>query len=181
LLDALGRWYHMALILPEWNNQGITVINDLRKLFSYPRIYRMASLARIPRGDRTPRYGWMTTVASKPKMVFDFIKAIKDQTILLHDGRFLEEASTFIRTAKGGFAASGSNFDDHVIGHLGAWQGVLEVGEYPIVWRDEGVTKPVTWGDLMAWDDEVHQVDVLAQPINQEQEKGERVFSYTIV
>jgi hypothetical protein len=123
----------------------------------------------------------MTTVASKPKMVFDFIKAIKDQTILLHDGRFLEEASTFIRTAKGGFAASGSNFDDHVIGHLGAWQGVLEVGEYPIVWRDEGVTKPVTWGDLMAWDDEVHQVDVLAQPINQEQEKGERVFSYTIV
>ena len=141
----------------------------------------MASLAALPTGQRTHRYGWVTTTATKPKMVFDFIKALRDGHIALHDVRFLEEAATFIRTPTGGFAASGSNFDDHVIGHLGAWQAALEVGTYPVVWRDEGAILPVTWGDILDWEDQEEYDDPLAQPIGVERRPDSGGLHYTAV
>jgi hypothetical protein len=181
LVDKIGRWYHMALVVPERNNQGITVINDLRRVHEYPRMYRMTTLA-TQKQDRTPRFGWITSGASKPKMVYDFIKAIRDGHVALHDVRFLEEAATFIRTPTGGFAASGQNFDDHVIGHLGAWQGVLEVGQYPVVWRDEGVLQPVTWADLDTWEEENERgEDQLARPIGSDGKPERRSFEYVVI
>jgi hypothetical protein len=167
LLNYLGRWYHNALIVPERNNQGILPIEQLRKDYEYPRLHRMGTLASIPTGDKTPRYGWSTNKATKPKMVHEFIKALRDGTILLHDVRFLEEAATFIRHDNGSFAASKGNYDDHVISHLGAWQGVLAVEHYPVVWRDDEGIRPVTWGEMMEWDDE-EPLDPLSIPLGTE-------------
>jgi hypothetical protein len=165
LLNYMGRWYYNALLLPERNNQGLLPIEQLRKDSRYPRMFRMGSLAKIPTGSRTPRYGWITSSGTKPKMVHEFIKALRDGTLLLHDRRFLEEAATFIRTDKGGFAASGSNFDDHVMSHLGAYQGVMEVGQYPVIYEDRTI-KPVTWGDVLSWDEELDApIDPMSVPI----------------
>lgn len=148
LLSWLGEWYFMALLMPERNNQGILPLNDLWKYLHYPRIYRMAHVAEIPRTDRTPKLGWQTTVATKPKMIFEFIKALRDDTIILHDYRFLQQAATFIKT-KSGYEASPGNKDDLVLAMLGGYQGVMEVGQFPVVWRQPKEWKPITFGEIV--------------------------------
>lgn len=163
LLARLGEWYHWALIGPERNNMGIVVVNDLRKNHQYPRLFRMPQLAQVPSGDRTARYGWITTGPTKAKMVSDMTRTIKEDVLVLHDERFLEEAVTFIKDGKGGFNASQGNYDDHVIGHMGAWQLVLDVGQYPIIWQDDLGYKPLTWGDLLIAGD-VEEAEKNARP-----------------
>lgn len=150
LLAVLGEWYHWALIGPERNNMGIVVVNGLRKDHQYPRLFRMPQLAQVPTGDRTARYGWITSGPTKSKMVADFTRAIKEENLILHDERLLEEAVTYIKDGKGGFNASPGNYDDHVVAHMGAWQLVLDVGQYPIIWEDDQEYRPVTWGDMLA-------------------------------
>jgi hypothetical protein len=178
LLDRIGRWYHTALILPERNNQGILPIDHLRRHHEYPRMYRVGPLASIPRGDRTPRYGWVTNRATKPLIVHEFIKALRNGHIALHDQRLLEEAQTFISDGKGGFAASGSNYDDHVMGHLIGWKGVLEVGQYPIVWEDHG-PRPITFGDLMDLDERDEGAHPMSVPIGgSAPKKGVKSFTW---
>jgi hypothetical protein len=164
LLNRIGRWYHDALLLPERNNQGILPIDHLRRHHEYPRMYRIGPLAAIPSGDKTRRYGWVTNKATKPLIVHEFTKALRDGEMLLHDQRFLEEAATFIADGKGGFSASGSNFDDHIMGHLIGWKGVLEVGQYPIVWEDHS-TRPITFGDVMGLGEEDDTPHPMAVPI----------------
>ncbi len=136
LLYWLGETYHWALIGPERNNHGLVPIDRLRRL-RYPRLYRMDFIGQQVRGDRTPRYGFHTNKATKPKMVNDFVKALRDGIVLVHDSRFLAEASVFVSDGKGGYAASEGNHDDHVISHLIGWQLCQDVGSYPIVYQDD--------------------------------------------
>lgn len=146
LCEWLGYSYHTALILVERNNHGILPLDYLRRA-RYPRLYRMDFLAQMPMGDRTPRYGWHTNKATKPKMVASFVKGLRDGVIALHDTRFLEEAATFVSDGKGGYAAASGSYDDHIMGHLMGYQGCLDVGSYPVVWEDERI-HPTTMGDL---------------------------------
>jgi hypothetical protein len=148
LVEWIARGYHEALILVERNNHGMLPLDYLRR-HQYPRLYRMASLAAIQINDRTPRFGWITTGGSKPKLVVDLIKAIKDGQFAIHDDRFLQEAQTFISNGKGGYGASPGGWDDHVISHGIAWQGVMEVGQYPITWYDDSPQR-VTFATLRA-------------------------------
>lgn len=146
ILYRIGEWYHWALVAPERNNHGLLPVDTLRRMM-YPRLFRMDSYAQIPTG-RTPRYGWITNRGTKPRMVNDFIKGLKDGHFMMHDARLLEEASTFISDGKGGYGATAGKHDDHVIGHLGAYQLVLDVGSYPIIWKDTS-GGPTTWNDVL--------------------------------
>lgn len=146
LTEWIGYSYHTALILVERNNHGILPLDYLRRA-RYPRLYRMDFLAQIPSGDRTPRYGWFTNKATKPKMVASFVKGLRDGLIAVHDTRFLAEASTFVSDGKGGYAAAPGSHDDHIIGHMMGYQGCLDVGAYPVVWADDR-PRPTTMGDL---------------------------------
>lgn len=147
LLEFLGYWYHTALLIPERNNFGLLPLDYLRRA-NYPRLYRMDFIAQQVVSDRTIRYGWHTNKATKPKMVNDFIRGLRDGHILVHDPRFFEEAQTFISNGKGGFEAANGSHDDHVLGHLLGYQGCLDVGRYPIVWQDEE-RGPTTWNDMI--------------------------------
>ena len=147
LLEAIGYWYHTALVIPERNNHGILPTDYLRRAH-YPRLYRMRPLAQQVRGDKTPRYGFHTNKATKPMMIQTMVKAIRDDSILVHDSRFLVEAMTFVADGKGGYAASDGNHDDHVMSHLIGLQGVEEVGEYPIVWIDDSI-RPTTMAEML--------------------------------
>lgn len=136
LLFWLGESYFWALIGPERNNHGLVPIDRLRRL-QYPRLYRMDFIGQQVRSDRTPRYGWHTNKATKPKMVNDFVRACRDAVILVHDSRFLAEASVFVSDGKGSYAASEGNHDDHVMSQLIAWQLCMDVGSYPIVYEPD--------------------------------------------
>lgn len=146
LLEQLGYWYHTALIAVERNNMGLVPITKLREL-RYPRLYRMKSIA-TQKSDRSVRYGWLTNNTTKPKMVHDFAKQLKDSTITLHDERFRVQAQTFVANGKGSYDASPGNHDDMIIAHIGAIQVMQEVHAYPIVWFDEE-WGPATWHEVL--------------------------------
>lgn len=151
-LAWIGHWYHGALLMVERNNHGLVPITGLSRRLHYPRLYRMASMGEIPSGDRTPRYGWITSRVTKPKMVHDFLRALRDGLARLHDARWRVQASTYVADGKGGYGASEQNFDDLMTAVIGGWQGVQEVGQYPVVWIDD-VEQPPTWQDILGLED----------------------------
>jgi hypothetical protein len=147
-LAWLGYHYCTALMMVERNNQGILPIVGLTRRLHYPRMYRMAQFGQIVEGDRTPRYGWVTSRTTKPKMVHDMLRALREGTVQLHDPRWLQQAATYVADGRGGYSASENNRDDLMSALLGGWQGVLEVGQYPTVWVDDR-TQPPTWKDVL--------------------------------
>lgn len=148
VLELLGYWYHTALIVVERNNFGLVPLQHLQES-GYPRLYRMDSIAQMKRGDRTPRYGWITSKASKPKMVQDLAKSFQLEDVLLHDRRFLSEASTFVADGRGGYSSAPPNHDDMVMAEMLSEQGYLDSPRFPIVWEDP-TPGPLTMGDLFA-------------------------------
>lgn len=149
-LEWLGYYYHRALIVVERNNAGIMPLEKLGNDRWYPRLYRMNTFAEVPSSsDRTPRYGWRTDRSSKPKMVNDFVLALGERDVVLHDQDFVVEAQTFVADGKGSYAATSNNHDDVVIGTLIGWQGVMDSPKYPIQYRDSKV-KPLTHDDVDA-------------------------------
>lgn len=143
----VGYWYYTALVGVERNNFGLVPLSYLTQI-GYPRLYRMDTIAQIKRGDRTARYGFHTNKATKPKMVIDFNKALRAESLLIHDARFLQEAATFLSDGKGGFGASSGNNDDLVMAFLIGNQLMLDIGQYPVLWRDS-TPGPITMGDVI--------------------------------
>jgi hypothetical protein len=148
LLEELGYQFHTALVVIERNNTGLVPVTYLAKVARYPRLYRMQDIGKRKHGKRSERYGWRTDVSTKPKMVHDFRKALGDGHILIHNERFRIQMQTYVRDGKGSYNATSGNHDDAIIATLGAYQGVLDVGQYPTIFYDEESTQP-TWRDVI--------------------------------
>jgi len=167
--EHIGYWYHTALIGVERNSFGLVPLEYLQNQH-YPRIYRMDSIAELKRGNRTPRYGWVTSRTTKPKMVQDMAASISIETVNLHDRRWLQEATTFVSTGTGRYEATAPNTDDLMMAELLANQMELDVGRFPIVWQDDE-TGPLTFGDVFAVEGGLQgrtaDSDLLDRPIGQ--------------
>lgn len=143
----LGALYYWALLAVERNNQGIAVLVGLQRL-RYPRLYASKSLAKARR-RRSLDIGWVTSAQSKPKLITDFLAALRDQRPILYDRTFVDEAHTFVMDGKGGYGATSKNHDDFIMATLIGWQGVMEVGRYPTVWEDHE-DRPLTFGEFFS-------------------------------
>jgi len=146
LLAAIGYWYHNALLIVERNNTGLVPLEYLR-MASYPRLYRMESFAAQQRSDRTPRYGWVTSPATKPMLVHQYVNAISIGAIELHDRRLLAEATTYLADGKGGFGATKPNHDDLLMADMICQRGIDDVALHPPIFYDID-PGPVTFGEL---------------------------------
>ncbi len=180
IVEILGYWYHTALVGVERNNFGLVPLQFLQDN-GYPRLYRMDSIAEIKRGSRTPRYGWITSRTTKPKMVQDMALAVSVETVQLHDRRWLQEATTFVSTGTGRYEAAPPNTDDLMIAELIAHQMELDVGRFPIIWQDPAPGPP-TFGDVFAImsyaDTDGDQDDELNRPLGQPNYGTERKRSF---
>jgi hypothetical protein len=176
IIDWLGRMYMTALAIVERNNHGVLPIDRLYRDRWYPRLYRMDKFAEFRTGDRTPQYGWRTDPRTKAKMVTDFVYALSERMVLIHDPDFMLEAQTFVANGKGGYQATSNNHDDVIMGTLVTWQGVLDSPTYPILWVDDK-NLPPTHDEIDALifaDHTVHNVDVLEQPLGQPRKEEKR-------
>tara|TARA_R100001082_G_scaffold110591_1_gene90944 strand:- start:3137 stop:3805 length:669 start_codon:yes stop_codon:yes gene_type:complete len=107
----LGLWYGNALCCVEANNHGLTTITVLRQL-GYPNLYRRRSLNQS--SERiSQEYGWKTTRTSKPLMIDDLAKALKNDELVLHCESTIAELRTFVRNERG--SMNGSPYDDRVM------------------------------------------------------------------
>ena len=107
----VGIWYGNPLCCVESNNHGLTTIVQLRQL-GYPNLFRKRSL-NTENNRISQEYGWRTTRTSKPLMIDDLAKALKNEELVIHCESTIAELRTFVRNDKGGM--SGSPYDDRVM------------------------------------------------------------------
>ena len=106
----LGWFYNAALIGCEVNNHGLTTCLALRDK-SYPNIYWRTSLdERTMKQHR--KIGWRTQSNTKPLMIDELAKALREE-LILEDEATVGELETFVRNSDG--KMHGSPFDDMVI------------------------------------------------------------------
>ena len=110
-LAELGWYYNRALVGVEVNNHGLTTNKALQRL-KYPRIYYRRTLDQRTREQRL-QVGWRTDVASKPLMIDELARAMRERAVTIEDAHTIAELMTFVRDEKG--KMSGSPFDDRVI------------------------------------------------------------------
>jgi len=146
LLEELGYWYHSALIIVERNASGLVPLEHLRQN-GYPRLYRQMDIAAIQLSDRTPRYGWLTTTLTKPTMIHDWVKALEEDRIILHDHIAAVEASTYVVDKRGRFGASNENHDDLLNADFICQQGIEDSPMYPPIFVDP-TPGPPTFADV---------------------------------
>ena len=119
----LGLWYNDALCCVESNNHGLTTITQLRQL-GYPKLFRKRALNKST--DRvTQEFGWRTTRTSKPLLIDDLAKAMKNEELILHCEHTIAELRTYRRNERGGM--SGSPFDDRVMAFAIALHGLASM------------------------------------------------------
>ncbi len=112
-LYRLGRYYNQAFIGVEVNNHGFTTNLKLQEM-EYPFLYyRMEFDQRMRK--QTKKMGWRTDSKTRPMMLDDLAKEIRDKKLFSWDSRFLKECMAFKRNDRGKPEAEKGSHDDRVI------------------------------------------------------------------
>jgi hypothetical protein len=115
-------------------------------------------------------------------MVHDFVRALSEMDVIIHDHDFVLEAQTFVADGKGSYNATDGNHDDVIMGTLIGYQGVLDSPKYPIFWNDP-VQAPATHDefDAVAFSDKRNKAeDQLERAIGKHDEPVKVVRTITL-
>ncbi|MDD4984701.1 MAG: hypothetical protein PHQ43_02755 [Dehalococcoidales bacterium] len=119
-LNYLGHYYNQATIAVERNNEGIATLMVLRDLY-YPNLWLRERVGGIS-DQPTTELGWLTDIKSRPIMVGDGQRAIRDKSIKLHDPETIRELLAFAFDEHGKSQAQEGEHDDRVLALLIAIQ-----------------------------------------------------------
>ena len=122
-LRRLGVFYNNAMIGVEANNHGFAVLQELKK--KYKNIYYMETFDEGTQ-TRKKKLGWHTNMKTKPLMVAEGDRIIREGLATIHSPELLSELMTFVRLADGKTEAQEGCFDDLVI----AWLIALQIRKY---------------------------------------------------
>lgn len=126
-LAWVGRFYNEALVAPERNNHGHTVLRTLKSektsVTPYFRVY-MASDGNL---------GWHTNPQTRPFLFDDLATALKDRVAMSPDPTFAAQSGTLVRGQNGKPAAAGKGTkggakDDAWVAKAIGWQLRQRVG-----------------------------------------------------
>ena len=104
----------------EGGDQSLYILNQISTI--YPNLYaRPQSEEDIKKG--IPRkYGFHTNTASKPKIITELVKVIRDRLYIERDRRCLDEYYTYQRKANGAYEAIPGKHDDLLMTRaIGLW------------------------------------------------------------
>lgn len=111
-LIKLGKWYNTAWVGVEANSFGIACIDAMKH--NYGKLYFNYKIDG--RSDvRTKRIGWWTDTKSKPLMVGEFAKAVREQSVSLNSVDLMQEMATYVLCEDGSTNAEQGCNDDRVI------------------------------------------------------------------
>ncbi|MEG1998062.1 MAG: hypothetical protein RR051_06430, partial [Clostridiales bacterium] len=111
--NLLGRYYNLALIVPEANNHGISTIDTLRRLH-YPRLFRRRTVNKAS-NKVTDEYGFNTNAKTKPIIINDLGAYLRQGAGRVSSIEALRECLTYIYDAEGKTNAQNGCYDDRVI------------------------------------------------------------------
>ncbi|MBU97609.1 MAG: hypothetical protein CL429_00810 [Acidimicrobiaceae bacterium] len=113
-LVSLGRWYNEALMTVESNNHGLVTLKFMQEVHNYPMLYFDRTLDE--RSNRaTRKIGFKTSIKTKPVLV-DYLKElIREEEILIHSPKVIDELQTFVFLSNGKTEAQSGSHDDCVM------------------------------------------------------------------
>src|SRR5271169_3414306 len=100
----LARKYNQALVVVERNNHGYGVLAHLAQTDADVPVYHQKGEA-----------GWLTSAASRPRMLQNLAAVLTAAPFLFNSTRLLEECKTFVRRPDGTTAAANGAHDDTVM------------------------------------------------------------------
>ncbi|MFB3915147.1 MAG: terminase [Terriglobales bacterium] len=103
-LVQLARRYNQALVAVERNNHGHAVLAHLTAVEQYENVYQ-----------QNGQPGWLTSAATRPRMIENFAAVLAANANLFYSSRLLQECRTFIRHEDGSASASSGAHDDCVM------------------------------------------------------------------
>jgi len=117
---TLGEWYNMALIAPESNNHGHSMLNSLRNTHRYPCLYQHRDYDKRLNTQR--KLGWQTTPKTRPILLDDIAEATHGEHMQVNDPVFLGECLTLADDGTGKYKARDGCHDDTIFAWGIAWQ-----------------------------------------------------------
>ncbi len=132
----IGIFYNSALVGVEVNNHGLTTVQSLRNK-SYPNLYMRESSEDNRFQERTAVMGWRTDKKSKPVIINNLQKAIREGDIIDLDVVFLTECQTYVVDDQGYTNAQEGQFDDCVMAKAIA----LEMANYNTLESSDLISK----------------------------------------
>jgi len=130
-LNKWGRKYNNALMVVEINNHGLTTLTILKQLI-YPSLYfRQEKIERISQshGDKM---GWKTTKVTKPRLIDDLAQAFRDDVLIIHSKKLLDEMSVFVYDDGGNMTPQSGFHDDFIFAAGIGYQGFKVLYDKPL-------------------------------------------------
>ena len=116
----LALYYNHAFIGIENNNSGLTTVTRIKRE-NYWNVYFKTSYDQLS-DKESLQLGWKTTTATKPLMIDELAKAIREMYIKINDEQTIRECMTYVIDDQGRTNAQTGCFDDCVIGLAIAYQ-----------------------------------------------------------
>lgn len=125
-LNHVGRWINKKTnIYPSIaveRNTGSAAIYVLKEL-NYPNIYQMPQSFVSLDNEDSEKYGWVTSISTRPKMLDDLALVIRQREIKIPSKHIIDELFTFIRNERTGKPqADAGQHDDLVMALAIAFQ-----------------------------------------------------------
>jgi hypothetical protein len=115
ILNKIGTYYNVALIAPERNMHGFTVVKSLVENYRYPNIYFEEDETDQMYSQVTDKFGFRTNRKTRPLMIDNMIYWIRSGSIKINSIPCINECLSFIRTSTGKEQADKGKKDDRVI------------------------------------------------------------------
>lgn len=112
-MAALGYYYNTALLYPEVNSIGRSVMKRLKRVWMYPRV-GLEEKWDEP-GLKPGKYGYMMNDDLKDELVRKLRYFIKERYLAIADGKTLSEMTTFEQVGEKSYEAASGAHDDCVI------------------------------------------------------------------
>jgi hypothetical protein len=137
---AIGMFYNKALVGVEINNHGLTTAAKLKNTF-YRNLYMRESAEDEQFQIRTSKFGWLTNKKTKPVMINELVRSIRENDIIDLDVVFIRECMSYVRDDNGSMNAQQGQHDDCVMSMAIALQ-MAEWSAYDTEYAKEQIYKP---------------------------------------
>ena len=130
IIDCIGKWFNYAFLCVERNSYGLSVIERLRKDYTYLNMYKQ-KLFDQRTGKKKQQLGFTTTASTKSILVSDFKEQFEKSLILIECQESLQQMQLFVESSNGsmGNKKGDKNYDDLVISNALAIQG-MKIGKW---------------------------------------------------
>lgn len=138
---AIGKFYNDALVGVEVNNHGIATAAHLKNNF-YRNLYMRETAEDDQFQVRTTKFGWTTNKKTKPIMISELQRSIREGDIIDLDIVFIREAMSYVKKDDGSMAAQEGQHDDTVMAKAIALQ-MADWSPYDTDYAKENIQKPI--------------------------------------